>query len=198
MLPAGNSSTLAPCHCQQLGQPPGVWLPGHPSLCLLGISEERAPEEGCSLAAASLLLARLPWLRSRDLGKLGSPAQGQQCFDRLRALSSAGSLAAPLCNWKHFPAHRLLGKEKYPKMRGFMGRGCDAGVDGLMSGQRKRRALPVLVTLSLKQTLLSQEQLWHPFIGLQYYHTLRHKLSPIFHLCTGDKARQEEGLRVLV
>lgn len=182
----------------KLRQPPRVWLPGHPSLGSLGINEERAPEEGCSLAAASLLLAGLPRLRSRDLGKLGSPAQGQQFFDRLRAFGSAGSLAAPLCHWKRFPARRLLGKEKYPKRRGFVGRGCDAGVGGLMSGQRKRRALPARVTMSLKQALLSQEQFWHPFIGLQHYHTLRHKLSPIFHVRAGEKARQEEGLCILV
>lgn len=30
------------------------------------------------------------------------------------------------------------------------------------------------------------------------YRTLRHNLSPIFHVCTGEKARQEEGRRILV
>lgn len=56
----------------------------------------------------------------------------------------------------------------------------------------------MLVTLPLNQTLLSQEQLGHPFIGLQYYRTLRHKLSPIFHVRTGEKARREEGPLILV
>lgn len=194
LLTGGNSPTPALCHHQQQG----IRLPGHPSLCSLSIGREIAPEEGCSLAAASLPLARLPWLHSRDLDELGSPAWGQQCFDRLRAFSSAGSLSVPLCDWKHFPAHRLLGKKKYPKTRGFVRRGRDGGVDQSMSGQRERRALPVLVTLPLKQMLLSSEQLCYPFIGLQYYHTLRHKLSPIFHLCTGEEARQEEDLHILV
>lgn len=79
-----------------------------------------------------------------------------------------------------------------------MRRGRDAGVNGSTSGQKKRRPRPMLVTLPLKQALLSQEQLWHPFIGLQYYRTLRHKLSPVFHVCTGEKARREEGPRILV
>lgn len=78
-----------------------------------------------------------------------------------------------------------------------MGRRHNAGVSGSMSGQRKRRALPVLVTLSLKQVFLSQEQLWHSFTGLEYHHTFRYNLSPIFHVCTGEKVRQEEGLRIL-
>lgn len=82
-------------------------------------------------------------------------------------------------------------------MGGFVGRRHNAGVSGSMSGQRKKRALPVLVTLSLKQVFLSQEQLWHSFTGLEYHHTFRYNLSPIFHVCTGEKERQEEGLRIL-
>lgn len=194
LLPAGNSPNPALCHHQQLRQLPEIQLSGHPSLCLLGISKEKASEEVCSLATASLLLARVPRLHSRDLSKLRLPAQGQECFDCLGVFSSAGSLAALFCDWKHFPAHHLLGKEKCPKTRHFVGKRCNAGVDGSMSGQRQRRALPVMITLSLKQVLLSQEQLWHPFIGLQYYHTLRRKLSPILHVCTREKGKTGEGL----
>lgn len=52
-------------------------------------------------------------------------------------------------------------------------------------------------TLSLKQVLLSQEQVWHSFTGLECYHTFRHNRSPIFHACTGEKERQEDGLHIL-
>lgn len=79
-----------------------------------------------------------------------------------------------------------------------MGKGRGTGVNGSTPGQRKRGALAVLVTLPLKQALLSQEQLWHPFIGLQHYRTSRHKLSPISHVRTEEKARQEEGSHILV
>lgn len=198
MLPAGNSPNSALCHHQQLRQLPGIQFSGHPSLWLLGISKEKASEEVCSLSTASLLLARVPRLRSRDLSKLRLPAQGQQCLDCLRVFSSAGSLAALFCNCKHFPSHCLLGKEKCPKTRRFVGKRCNADVDGSMSGQKQRRVLPVMITLSLKQVLVSQEQLWHPFIVLQYYHILRRKLSPILHVCTREKARQEKVLCVLV
>lgn len=83
-----------------------------------------------------------------------------------------------------------------PKMGGFVGKRHNAGVDRSMSGQRKRRALPVLDTLSLKQVFLSWEQVWHSFTGLEYYHTFRYNLSLIFHVCTGGKERQE-GLHIL-
>lgn len=148
LLPAGNSPTPALCHHQQQG----IQLPGHPSLCSLGIGREIAPKEGCSLAAASLLLARLPWLRSRDLDELSSPAWGQQCFDRLRAFSSAGSLAVPLCDWKHFPAHRLLGKKKYPKTRGFVRRGRDGGADGSINVWAKGKESPSCASYTASKT----------------------------------------------
>lgn len=148
LLPAGNSPTPALCHQQQQG----IQLTGHPSLCSLSISGEIVPEEGCSLAAASLLLAGLPWLHSQDLGELGSPAWGRQCFDRLRAFSSAGSFAVPLCDWKHFLAHRLLGKKKYPKMRGFVVRGRDGGVDGLIDFWAKGKESPSCAAYTASKT----------------------------------------------
>lgn len=132
LLPSGNSPVLALCHCQKLGQPLGLWVPGYPSFCSPSIPGERALEEGCLGAAASLLPLRLPWLRSRVRGKPGLSAQGRQRFHRLRAFNSAGSPAALLCDWKHFPAHCLLGKEKYRKWEK-----TQAGVSGWSLGKGK-------------------------------------------------------------
>lgn len=134
-------SPLALCHRQELGQPLRLWVPGYPGFCSPSIREERPFEEGCFLAA-SLLLLRLPWLRSRVLGKPGLSAQGRQRFHRLRAFNSAGSPAAPLCDWKRFPAHCLLGKEKYPKWEALWGEGTTLGWMDQCLGKGKGEPFP--------------------------------------------------------
>lgn len=83
---------------------------------------------------------------------------------------------------------------KMPQNQGF----CVDEMDGTTPGQRERRAPSALVMLAPKPAILPQQQLWHPFTGLQYYHTSRRRLSPIFHVCTGEKARQGEALHLLV
>lgn len=83
---------------------------------------------------------------------------------------------------------------KMPQNQGF----CVDEMDGTTPGQRERRAPSALVMLAPKPAILPQEQLWHPFTGLQYYHTSRRRLSPIFHVCTGEKARRGEALHLLV